>query len=210
MGGKKADRSATWSKGPLKGDPVDSKGLTEKRRVFIREVMVDWNLKRAAQVAGYKRPADAGYKLMNQPAVAKEIQRRQRALEKEAILSRERVMAELSSLAMRDVIEMCDEEGMFIVNDMRQVPDYLRRCIDGVEVFQDFDKDGNLAGQRVKFKLVGKLGAFDMLNKMAGYYAPEEHNVHHGVNWDELYDQQEQSGDVIEGEIVKMIENGDV
>ncbi len=183
---------------------IDLKDLTDRQRAFVFEYVKDYNAKRACLAVGYKN-SSMGKKLTDNkyyPKVVRAIGSIQRKNVEQAILTKDEILAELSNLATRDIIEMCDEKGVFITNDMRKVPAHIRRCIDGLEINQRFNEDGEVVGQHVKFKLVGKMGAIDMLMKHFGMFAPEKLEVVSAPNWDDLYEQEHENDiDIIEGQI---------
>lgn len=183
--------------------------LNDRQRAFVAEYVKDYNSTRAASVVGYKRPGDMGQRLINgktYPKVANAIGKIQRLNLEQCILTKNDILAELSLLAMRDIIELCDKNGQFFCNDLRDLPPNIRRCIDAIEVFQDFDDEGKLVGQRFKLKLVAKLGAIEMLAKHFGMFAStQEHEHKVKFDWDSMYSDNGQPDelDIIEGKIAK-------
>lgn len=183
-------------------------GLNDRQMIFVSEYTQHWNGVRAAETAGYSNPKVMGPRLLNKklnPKIHAAIASIQNTNLETAILTRDAIVQELSSLAMRDIIELCDKEtGTFYIDDMRKIPPHIRRSIDGLTVEEKHDEDGNVIERRMKFTLAKKLEAFDMLMKHFGMYAPQEHNVKHGVDWDSLFEDNQEDVDVIEGEIAKL------
>lgn len=193
----------------LKVRGIDLNDLPDRHRAFVVEYCKHYNASEAARKVGYKNAAVMGRKLIDgkhHPKVARAIGAIQKKNLETAILTKDQIMQELSTLAMRDIIDLCDEEGAFIVDDMRKLPPHIRRCVDGVEIDQKFDREGNVIGQRVKLKLIAKMQAFDMLSKHLGLYSPEEHKVEHSMSWDQLFEMHKKRKDpldVIEGKIAQ-------
>jgi len=183
----------------------DCRGLNDRQRCFVAEYVIDYNATRAAKVAGYKHPHSAGKKLLSRklnPKVAKAIGNIQRKNLEEAILSKEEIIRELSLIAMRDPLEMCDENGILVVDDMRKIPDHIRRAIDSIKVKHFYNEDGDVIGQEFELKLVGKATAFRMLMEHFGMFAAKQHEVKIGtLDWESLFNETQQDKDVIEGEI---------
>lgn len=182
--------------------------LNDKQRAFVFEYIQDYNAVRAARAVGYKNPKASGCRLLDpkyHPKVCRAIGAIQRKNLETAILTEQEILEELSVLASRDIIELCDENGVFNTNDLTKIPASIRRCIDGLEIKQDYDKHGEVIGQTIKVKLVAKLGAIEMLAKHYGMFAPQkvEHSVQPTLDWDELYEKAGESDqlDVIEGKI---------
>ena len=123
------------------------------------------------------------------------------------MITRDEIVAELSNIALKDLIELCDEKGN-IQCDLRKIPANARRWIDGIEVDQTLSKSGKIIGQKIKLKLVPKMQAIEYLMKHFGMFAPDKTEMKHSIDWDSMYDQNKPDGlDVIEGEINK-IEKG--
>lgn len=183
------------------------KRLCDRQRAFIHEYTVDYNATRAARIVGYKNPAAMGKKLTDGksfPKVARAIGKIQKTNIDRSTLDREQIVNELSSLAMRDVLDLCDDEGI-LQTDLRKIPAALRRCIDGLEIFQYLDEDGKVTSQKIKLKLVAKMQAIRSLMEHFGMFAPQQHEVKHTVDWDSLYSGKEVPDDLeaIEGEIAE-------
>lgn len=183
----------------------DCRGLTDKQRRFVAEYTIDYNATRAAKVAGYKNPKAQGAVLLKKTAIARAIGKIQKGNLEEAILSKEEIIAELSTIAMRDPLDMCNEEGIFVIDDMRKIPADIRRAIDGIRVKQRYDDEGNVIGQEFELKLVGKATAFRMLMEHFGMFAPQKHEISVGpIDWENLFDETQQDTDVIDAEINKV------
>lgn len=176
------------------------KGLSDKQRVFVFEYTVDYNATRAAKVAKYSHPHVAGRKLLNNSKVSAAVARIQSLNLKQSVLTKEEIIAELCTLAMRDPIDLCDEDGQFVCDDLRKIPAHFRRAIDGLEI-EKFVDDAGVKRQKFKIKLVGKATVLRMLADHFGLNAPQEHKHQHSINWDELFKHSAADHDVVDAEI---------
>ena len=183
----------------------DCRGLNDRQRKFVAEYTIDYNATRAARAAGYKNPNVMGKKLLEQKGVRRAVGNIQRKNLEEAILTKEDIIKELCSIAMRDPLDMCDADGVFVIDDMRKIPPEVRRSIDGIKVKQRYDDEGNVIGQEFELKLVGKATAFRMLMEHMGLFAPKQHNVNIGtIDWESLFNETKEDHDVIDVEIDKV------
>lgn len=185
-------------------------GISDRHRAFLHQYIKHWDGTKAAAAVGYKNPSVTAANILKRPNVKKALEKLQKREEEEVLLDRQAIMEELSRLSMRDVIEMTDDGG-YITNDLNQIPPYIRRCIDGIKIRNDYDKDGEVIRQQIEFKLVAKLQAFDMLNKMQGNYAPEQVEVKETkeIDWDKEFEREERrtDGEIIDGIVEKRVEN---
>lgn len=163
--------------------------LTTQQQTFVLELLNDptFNATAAAERAGYSNPAVASCKLMKHKGIAailgKEQARRNDALRLDA----NALLCELSYQALRDPIDLCDDKGMIIVDDLRRLPERIRRCIDSLKVRQIHDAEGNVVGQTIELKLTPKMLAIELAMKHFGMFAPQEVDVKMKVDWDALY-----------------------
>jgi phage terminase small subunit len=83
--------------------------ITDKQRVFIEQYTIDYNAARAARVAGYKYPYKAATRLLDgesYPNVARAVGKIQGDVVRNAKLSRDQLVEEISVLAMRDPLDI--------------------------------------------------------------------------------------------------------
>jgi len=187
---------------------INTHKLTDKQRKFVSEYCIDYNATRAAKEAGYKNPTIMGSRLLNgkdYPKISKAVADIQSVNQELNKISKEQIISELSNIALRDVIDLCDENGNFVIDNFNNIPAEIRRCIDGVDIEEKEDpRTGNVT-RKIKINMSKKLVAMEMLMKHMGMFAPQEHNVTHGIDWDAFY-QDEQTVDpldIIKGEIEK-------
>ena len=163
------------------------KGLTDKQRLFVVEYVKDFNAARAARDSGYKGKSDViGAQLVKHPLVMKAIGAIQNSTIKKAVIDRDEIIARLRDNVFRDLTDLCDEEGI-VHCKLTDIPKRAHAYIAGFEVYQNFDKEGDLVGQTIKIKLSSPDAAQDMAMKHVGAYAPVETKTTMGFDWDSLY-----------------------
>ena len=162
--------------------------LTARQQRFVVEFATTRNHKESAIAAGYsiKIASVMGSKLMKNPKIRDAVNKINKKDERKMELTREGVLRELANALYRDIIGLQDAAG-FIVTDLRMVPKDLRSVIDGLEVYQDFDREGNKTGQKIKYKIMSKTQAVDMAMKHLGAYAVDKQEKKISFNWDDLY-----------------------
>lgn len=151
----------------------DLSKLPAKQRMFVQYLMEDpdFSVTAAAKRAGYAHPSQMGYKLLRKDPIRKALGLAMKARIDRSNLNADRVLEELGHCALRDPLDLCDEDGKIIVDDLKKIPEGMRRAIDGVKVRKrDIIRDGEFMGQEViyELKLVPKLGALDLLMKHLG------------------------------------------
>ena len=164
--------------------------LTDKQVRFVYEYNVDYDGARAAKESGYRNPAKAAGKLLDanqNPLVAKAIGLLRKETNNQLEFSAEDVRREVAYSAFRDVLDLCDSRGVIETNDMRKIPEHVRRCVDGIKAKVLYDRDGNVASQTFELKLVAKLGALDLLAKMMGLMDPQAASGELANVWDKMY-----------------------
>lgn len=161
-------------------------GLTDKQRRFVAEYLLTLNATDAARKAGYKQPNVTSAKLMANPLIAKQIGESQRQGLEKLELSRDTLLRELSCCALRDVADLCDERGVIITDDLRKVPERVRRCIDGIKQRITTDAAGNKT-VTIELKLSPKIVAIELAMKHFGMLKPIEHAIRMSVDWEALY-----------------------
>lgn len=105
--------------------------LNNQQQMFIKELIADptFNLTEAARKCGYKRPEDAGQRLISNrviaTAVGKAIKERSDRLEWTAddILKRLRAVLEV------DMTDLYDDEGFVTMRSIKELPPLVRQCI---------------------------------------------------------------------------------
>lgn len=155
----------------------DIRKCTDKERTFVLEYVIDYNATRAAKAAGYKDASAQGSRLLKRPHIKRLIGKENKLDEDQFRLTRKRVLRELAYAVLRDPIDLCDENGRIVVDDMRKLPEHIRRCIDGIKVKSWTNPETGEITQELELKLISKGAALDMAMKHKGLFAPTEHNV---------------------------------
>lgn len=181
----------------------DLRELPDQQRAVALEYVKRYDMVAACKKAGYEDPEGEAKKLLKSKRFKRAVGHLQYRNAELSQLQRMDILEELSKLAMRDILDFCDENGV-LQCDLSKVPPHARRCIDGIEVRQKLSRQGEVIGQTIKVKLVPKLPAIEMLMRHMGMFAPQEHKHEHTMNWDELFQAERRARtDVIEGEIQK-------
>lgn len=164
--------------------------LSDQQRVFVAELLADdlFSPTEAARRAGYKNPPQAANKLLKNPTVAAALGKSLRQRLERCELKSDALLRELAASVNRDPLDLCDEDGTLITDDLRKLPEHIRRCIDSIKCRQQFDKDGNVVGQTIELKLTPKLQAIELAMKHFGLLKPIEHSIKMSVDWDRLYE----------------------
>lgn len=164
------------------------KKLTIKERLFVEAFPIDFNLTNAAKAAKYAYPNVMGSKLLAKPHIQRALGKILNQRISESRLEARRVLQELVYLALRDPIDLCDENGKICVDDLRKVPERIRRCIDSLKVKQTKDPETGEVSQTIELKLTSKHAAVELAMKHLGLLAPEKIDVLQKVSldWDKL------------------------
>lgn len=163
--------------------------ITIKQMDFVNALMQDpgFDPRKAAAKAGYKSCHVMGYKLLRKRTVQEYLGTRMREREKATGVTNARVLQELEKITLRDPIGLCDENGLIITDDLRKIPEDMRRNIDGIEVKQRLDKKtGEVVSQTIRLKLVSKATAIELSMKHRGLLAPLKVDAKVSLDWDKL------------------------
>jgi phage terminase small subunit len=184
----------------------DCKGLNDRQRMFVSEYLVHFDAVKASLTVGYKNPNKTAERLLKNRKIIRAIGNQQRKTIEKHMITRDEIVSELSNIALRDLIELCDKDGN-IQCDLREIPARARRWIDSIDVDQTLSKSGKIIGQKIKLKLVPKMQAIEYLMKHFSMFAPDKAEVKHSIDWDGMYEQKPDGLDAIEGEISKIEED---
>lgn len=144
--------------------------LTEKRWRFVDEYDVDGNATAAAIRAGYseKTAYAAGHRLLREPEVAAELDKRRAERAARADVSAEAVLAELWKIGSSDIRRLFNDSGSII--PLAALDDRAAGAVASVEVVVrpsgEVDNDGNREVEHVhKIKLWDKNAALTQLGR---------------------------------------------
>lgn len=192
------------------GERVNSKvmnTITIKQMDFVNYLMQDpgFDPRKAAAKAGYKSVHVMGYKLLKKRSVQEYLGTRMRERERATGITNARILQELERITLRDPIGLCDENGLIITDDLRKIPEDMRRNIDGIEVKQRLDKKtGAVVGQTIRLKLVSKATAIELSMKHRGLLAPLKVDAKVTLDWDKLIgDDDDDADDLVERRILE-------
>lgn len=153
--------------------------LDPKRRLFVKEYLVDLVPTKAAERAGFA--PSAGAKLLKEPLVARAvetaIQKRERQIERTA----ERVLEEVGAIAFADLRKAFRDDGSLL--PPHEWPDELAPAMSSVKVNELFEwqprEDGGRGKEKVQVgftkevKLWDKPAALGMLGKYFKLWADQ-------------------------------------
>lgn len=176
--------------------------LTDRQKLFVSEYLIDQDAANAAKRAGYKSDSMAG-KLMRNPIVSKAIGKALNERLEANEMTAERLLKELSYAALRDPLDLCDKNGVMVLNDLRKLPARMRRCIDGIKI-RNTVVDGEVVGQEYELKLCPKLASIELAMKAFGMLTEKrEIRAEHTIDFDALLESGEYDEDPIEGLILE-------
>jgi len=154
--------------------------LTEKQKTFCREYIYDWNGTRAAIVAGYseKTAAVTAHENLRKPNIQQYIKEIQADIEKQAGISRLRVLEEYQKIAFTTIAHL--HNTWIELKEFEQLTDDQKACIESIEtktikrVLGDNEEGVVMHTEYVKIKLFSKEKALESICKMLGYNAPDK------------------------------------
>lgn len=172
--------------------------VSTRYRAWFVHYAETYDAEEAAKRVGYKRAKNAGNKILNDPLMRKGIEALQQRNLEANLLKADEIQAMLVDFIKSDITDAFDQ-GWMILDNPKKIPKVLRQWMTNIEVegVTVEEEDGTQTTKaKVKFKLVDKLKALDMLNRMIGAYM-EEGNLgqQETLNWDMLFAQMENQED---------------
>ena len=171
------------------------KELTPKQKIFVQEYCYDWNRSRAYKVA-YPNVKDEtaivnATRLLSYANVQAYVTEAQKDLEKQAGISRLRVVRELMSMAftdIADIVEKYEKDGIqALTRDERKSIAQIKKTVSEGE---------NYNNTSYYIKAHDKRAAIELLNKMLGYNEPDK--IDHTTNGKPIIVNSEQTKNEIE------------
>lgn len=147
-----------------------SKKLTTMRKLFVKEIIIDWNATKAAERAGFskKTARSIGSELLTFPniqeAIAKEIEKRSERTE----ITADMVLKQIARLGNYDIRKIYTDDGS--LKPVQELDDETAAAIQGID-FNKKDKTVKvkLSDKRAALELLGRhLGIFEKDNKQRG------------------------------------------
>ncbi len=154
-----------------------------EHKVFVESYIIDWNATRAYQVAypnvGYDTAKVNGCKLLTNANIQEYIVEIQDDLEKQAGVSRLKVLREQMKLAFSSIANL--HNTWIDRKDFEDLTDEQKACISEistqVRTVYEYDPEADskkpIKVEFVKIKLYDKLRALESINKMLGYNEPD-------------------------------------
>jgi hypothetical protein len=141
--------------------------LKPNHLLFVQHYLTNGNNSTQAAISAGAPPTGAattGYRWLKRADVVAELTRRQAKVEKTNDLTAERIMKELSDIALIDPGSMYGEDGKLL--PVSSMPESTRRAIAGIEQARGF----------TKLRLSSKLGALELACKIIGLTKQVEQN----------------------------------
>lgn len=165
---------------------VDNISLTEKQKIFCREYIYDWNGTRAAIIAGYSEKTATAIACENltKPNIKQYIEEIQKDLEKQAGISRLKILNEHQKLAFTSIAHLHNtwierKEFESLTQDQR---DSICEISTQVKKMYDNENEKEIEVEFVKIKLYDKQKSLDAICKMLGYNEPEKTESKHDIS----------------------------
>lgn len=153
-------------------------GSTQQQRLFAYNYFHNGgNASKAAIDAGYAKKAapQIASRLLTYAKVQEIIENLNQKLEKKAIVTKERLINELESIALFDLRTLYDENGALL--PVKDLSPAAGAAITGIEIMEEFDgtgKDRVHIGNTVKIKMNSKISAIDSILDTMGWKAPKK------------------------------------
>lgn len=187
--------------------------LSDKHKMFVTEVLADFNQTRAAKECGFNCPQVAGAKLMARKNIREALKELTGPILQDNLLTVDRVVKQLETFLFLDPAEFWDERGKFIGN-IRDLPLAVRQCIQGFKVtrrtFRSSD-DSEETEEEIEVKIPDRVRCLELAMKYLKLLGADT-NLNAGsltlnFNWDAFYKQQTADGGVVVDQVsVKMKE----
>jgi len=131
-------------------------GLSDSHRVLVEEYLVDLNVAKAAERAGYTR--EAAYRALRRADVAHAIDL---ALAERPGITRARIIEELARIAFANMGDYVEVSGGHVV-----VADHKELTAEQLSVISEIGETVTEHGGSIRVKLHDKLGALEKLGKV--------------------------------------------
>lgn len=159
--------------------------LSGKRKLFVKEYLLDLNATQAYLRAGYRCSEEAARRaasrLLTNVDVQAEIHTAMKAREKRTDISSDRVVKELAKIAFADIKDFMSFRTDLRVVDRNEDGDPVYDVAQIVEMKKSEDVDGSLINEvsisrdgTLKFKLHDKKSALEMLGRHLGMFVEHQ------------------------------------
>jgi phage terminase small subunit len=143
------------------GTKKNKYGLTPREEQFCQAYLIDFNIAKAARVAGYSE--NSGYSVIGKEKIQKRIAQIRLDTGKALDVTRERILQELMKIVYADPRTLFDSNGKRI--NPAAWDDSTASTIASVDI--------DLLGEIKSVKRWDKTKAIELLNKMLGYNSPD-------------------------------------
>lgn len=170
----------------IRVDPIMKK-LTPEEKTVVAQFMYDFDKPRVAKALGMTRAKVD--KILARPHVKFATSKVATDTIKRVELKKEDLIRELYFMATRDVVDLSDENGQIIVDNLRALPERIRKCIDGIKIRKrTFVIDGEEQVEtQYEVKLTPKLAAVELAMKYLKMLTDQIETTHtHTLNWDAM------------------------
>jgi hypothetical protein len=161
----------------LKG--VDMSELTAKEQLFLMNMIGSetMNGTEACRNAGYAHPEKQAWQLLQKPKIQK-VLAKLLTLRWRTALSDEDIMRQIEHWANHDPIDMCNEDGKIVVDDLRKIPEETRKCINSFKIKRYYPPGEDAEPyDEIEIKLVPREVAGKLVMMHRGMMAPVKHDV---------------------------------
>lgn len=155
----------------------DTKGLTEKQKIFCREYIYDWNATRAAKTAGYSEETAyaIGAENLRKPQIQAYLKEIQEDLEKIAGISRLRIAQEHLKIVNTSIAHL--HNTWIERKEFDKLTDDQKTSIQEIstQIKTSRNADGTLEeNEYIKIKLYDRQKSMDALTRLFGWEAAEK------------------------------------
>ncbi len=155
--------------------------MTPKQQRFVDEYLIDLNATQAAIRAGYsKKTARAvGSENLTKPDIRAAVAEAQQARSERTKIGADWVLERLADEADADLADLYDENGG--LKPIAEWPLVWRQgLVAGLDVDEEFNKDGKKLGQVTKIKLSDRIKRVELIGKHVDVQAFAERHEHTG------------------------------
>jgi phage terminase small subunit len=156
---------------------MTSPKMTAKQKLFCQEYLVDLNVTKAAQRAGYgpKRAAEIGYQQMQKPYIIAYIDELKQVRNKQLSIDANYVLLRLLEIDQMDVADILKED--LSIKPLSEWPESWRRYLSGfnlAEIFEGRGDERDMVGMLKKIKWPDKVKNLELLGKHVSVQAFRE------------------------------------
>lgn len=158
--------------------------LTARQRRFVDEILLDPNATQAAAKAGYsaKNARKIANQLLERPAVRRAIDAARGERSQRTRVDAEYVLKRLYDEAEADLADLYDKETDALLPAHQWPPVWRRGLVQGIDVVEEKDSDGNVIGIVRKVRLSDRIRRLELIGKHVRVNAFQEVIEHKGLD----------------------------